>query len=155
MTDQPHSKPPVPGRPGWTFNLLDTRPADADDAHAFQSMPILVDGTRYLCTPSHIVIALDAATGTEKWRCDPQADRQEMANIAASACHGVAYFRVPEPVAECRAGVFIPVVDGRTGAVDAESDRLCTGFGQQGYVDLNAGTGTASRATWRRPRRRS
>ena len=125
----------------WHFRTGDTKPADADYAYAFQSTPILVDGTLYLCTPSQIVIALDAATGAEKWRFDPQADRRAMANIAASVCRGVAYFRAPEPVAECRTRVFIPVVDGRMGAVDAQSGQLCTGFGQQGYVDLNEGTG--------------
>ncbi|MGC3987627.1 MAG: membrane-bound PQQ-dependent dehydrogenase, glucose/quinate/shikimate family [Pseudorhodoferax sp.] len=125
----------------WHFRTGDLKPADADFAYAFQNTPIMVDGTLYLCTPSQIVIALDAATGTEKWRFDPQADRQAMANIAASVCRGVAYFRAPGPVAECRTRVFIPVVDGRMGAIDAESGQLCTGFGRQGYVDLNEGTG--------------
>ncbi|WP_225783954.1 membrane-bound PQQ-dependent dehydrogenase, glucose/quinate/shikimate family [Xenophilus sp. Marseille-Q4582] len=127
----------------WHFRTGDVKPDDADYNYAFQNTPILVDGTLYVCTPSQIVIALDAAQGTEKWRFDPQADRQAMANIAASTCRGVAYFESPaaDAAPECRRRVFVPVVDGRVGALDADTGRLCTGFGNAGYVDLNEGTG--------------
>lgn len=127
----------------WHFRTGDVKPKDADFNYAFQNTPIMVNGTLYVCTPSQIVIALDAASGTERWRFDPQADRQAMAHIAASTCRGVAYFESPETTAvtECRRRVFVPVVDGRVGAVDADSGQLCTGFGNTGYVDLNEGTG--------------
>lgn len=125
----------------WHFRTGDLKPDDADHAYAFQNTPLVVDRTMYLCTPSQIVIALDAATGAEKWRFDPQADRQAMANIAASVCRGVAFHAAAQPQPECTQRVFIPVVDGRMGAVDAETGQLCTGFGRGGYVDLNEGTG--------------
>jgi len=125
----------------WHFRTGDNKADDADHAYAFQNTPLMVDGTLYLCTPSQIVVALDAATGTEKWRFDPQADRQAMANIAASVCRGVAYHASREALPACTKRVFIPVVDGRMGAVDAETGKLCTGFGRDGYVDLNEGTG--------------
>lgn len=125
----------------WHFHTGDMKSDGAKYAYAFQNTPLMVDGTLYVCTPSQIVIALDAANGTEKWRFDPRADRKAMANIAASTCRGVAYFASPEPVAECRTRVFVPVVDGRMGAIDAATGQLCTGFGNQGYIDLNEGTG--------------
>ncbi len=127
----------------WHFRTGDLKPADAKFNYAFQNTPLMVDGTLYVCTPSQTVIALDAANGTEKWRFDPQADRQAMANIAASTCRGVAYYAAPatQGVAECPSRVFVPVVDGRMGAVDARTGQLCRGFGKDGYVDLNEGTG--------------
>ncbi len=125
----------------WHFRTGDIKPEGADFAYAFQNTPLMVDGALYICTPSQIVIALDAATGAERWRFDPRADRKAMANIAASTCRGVAYFAATEPVAECRTRVFVPVVDGRMGAIDAETGQLCTGFGRAGYIDLNEGTG--------------
>ena len=39
---------------------------------AFEATPILVDGVLYLSTPFNQVIALDPATGAEKWKYDPQ-----------------------------------------------------------------------------------
>lgn len=156
----------------WHFRTGDLKPEDAKFAYAFQNTPIMVNGTLYVCTPSQIVIALDAARGTEKWRFDPGADRAAMANIAASTCRGVAYFESPAVVASpaagpgataqgedappqtdpaatpvlaaqttCRTRVFVPVVDGRVGAIDAETGQLCTDFGRGGYIDLNEGTG--------------
>lgn len=125
----------------WHFRTGDLKPENAEFSYAFQNTPILVDRTLYLCTPSQVVIALDAATGTEKWRFDPQADRQAMTNIAASVCRGVAYHASATPLPSCTKRVFIPVVDGRMGAVDAETGQLCTGFGQGGYVDLTHGIG--------------
>jgi len=125
----------------WHFRTGDLKPEGADFAYAFQNTPLMVDGTLFVCTPSQVVIALDAQRGTEKWRFDPGADRKAMANIAASTCRGVAYFAAPQPVAECPTRVFVPVVDGRMGAVDARTGQLCKSFGRDGYIDLNEGTG--------------
>jgi quinoprotein glucose dehydrogenase len=125
----------------WHFRTGDNKPDDAEYAYAFQNTPLMVDGTLYICTPSQMVIAVDAANGQEKWRFDPQTDREAMKNIAASTCRGVAYFAAQEPVAECSTRIIWPMVDGRVGALDAETGALCTGFGNQGYVDLNEGTG--------------
>lgn len=126
----------------WHFRTGDLKPDDADYAYAFQSTPLMIDGTLYVCTPSQIVIALDATTGTEKWRFDPQADRKAMANIAASTCRGVAYHEAPGAGTEaCRARILVPVVDGRLGAIDAKTGALCIQFGQGGFIDLNEDTG--------------
>ena len=125
----------------WHFHTGDNKPADAKFAYAFQNTPIKVKDTLYVCTPSQIVIALNAETGTEKWRFDPKTDRKAMANIAASTCRGVAYYEAPQPVAQCQSRIIWPMVDGRVGALDAETGELCTSFGNQGYVNLNDGTG--------------
>jgi len=125
----------------WHFHTGDLKPADAKFAYAFQNTPLKVKDTVYVCTPSQIVIALDAAKGTEKWRFDPQTSREAMSKIAASTCRGVAYFEAKTPVAECPTRIIWPMVDGRVGAIDAETGKLCTGFAKNGYFDLNDGTG--------------
>src|SRR5690606_30337573 len=68
----------------WHFHTGDNKPEDAEFAYAFQNTPLMVEDTVYICTPSQIVIAVDAAKGTEKWRFDPEVDRKAMRNIAAS-----------------------------------------------------------------------
>ena len=125
----------------WHFHTGDNRPDGVKYAYAFQNTPLKVKDTLYVCTPSQIVIALDAEKGTEKWRFDPETDRAAMGNIAASTCRGVAYYEAPQPVAECQSRIIWPMVDGRVGALDAETGQLCTGFGTNGYLDLNDGTG--------------
>src|SRR5262249_27679929 len=42
---------------------------------AFEAPPLMIDGTLYFSTPYNRVIALDAETGRERWRYDPEVDR--------------------------------------------------------------------------------
>src|SRR5215203_2440439 len=42
---------------------------------SFSTTPLVVGGVMYLTTPSSRVIALDAETGRELWKFDPQAGR--------------------------------------------------------------------------------
>src|SRR5262249_52988104 len=42
---------------------------------AFETTPIVADGTMYVNTPLGRVIALDAATGRERWVFDPEIRR--------------------------------------------------------------------------------
>ena len=60
----------------WTFHTGDI--ADGSDGHkrsGFETTPILVDGTLYLTTGFNRVIALDPATGKQRWAYDPEIDR--------------------------------------------------------------------------------
>ncbi|HTG77129.1 MAG TPA: PQQ-binding-like beta-propeller repeat protein, partial [Steroidobacteraceae bacterium] len=62
--------------PAWTYR---TGEADAIFATAketsFESTPLVVDGTMYVGTPLGRVIALDPATGRERWVYDPKIAR--------------------------------------------------------------------------------
>ena len=63
-------------RPAWTFHTGDI--ADGSNGYkktAFETTPILVDGTLYLTTGFNRVIALDPATGKQRWAYDPRIDR--------------------------------------------------------------------------------
>jgi len=125
----------------WEFHTGDLKPAGSKIGYAFQDTPLKVDDTLYICTPTQKVIALDAAKGTEKWRFDPQTDPRAMASVAMTTCRGVSYFKAPKDVSECPTRIFWPMLDGRLGALDAATGKLCESFGDQGFVDLNKDTG--------------
>ena len=60
----------------WTYHTGALQPETlSNEKAAFEATPILVDGTLYLSTPFNQVIALDPATGAEKWKFDPKVDR--------------------------------------------------------------------------------
>ncbi len=47
----------------WTYDTQDG-PGDT------QNQPIMIDGTLFGVTPSHKIVAIDAATGARKWQFD-------------------------------------------------------------------------------------
>src|SRR4051812_2289490 len=82
----------------WEFHTGDLqRPTDPDE-FTYEVTPIKVGGLLYLCSPHNIVFALDAETGREVWRYNP--------NIRASkdmqhlTCRGVSYHSASLPGAE-------------------------------------------------------
>src|SRR2546423_1926559 len=53
----------------WTYNTGALKPeSPLNRKSAFEATPIMVDGALYLSTPFDQVIALDPATGTERWK---------------------------------------------------------------------------------------
>jgi len=63
-------------KPVWTYHTGALEPkTDLNEKAAFEATPILIDGTLYLSTPFNRVIALDPATGVERWSYDPKIDR--------------------------------------------------------------------------------
>src|SRR5580700_321306 len=60
----------------WTYHTGALQPETRlNQKAAFEATPILVNGALYLSTPYNQVIALDPATGAEKWKFDPQIAR--------------------------------------------------------------------------------
>src|SRR5438552_8030418 len=61
----------------WTYHTHALGPAsDLNWKAAFEATPILFEGNLYLSTPFDQVISLDPATGTERWKYDPDVDRR-------------------------------------------------------------------------------
>ena len=73
-------------RVAWTFHTGDARP----DRTQIQCNPIVVGGTLYATSPQLKLIALDAATGRERWRFDPFAGDPEGAS-SSGVNRGVVY----------------------------------------------------------------
>lgn len=100
----------------------------------FQVTPILAGGHLVLCTPFGRVIALDPATGTERWVHDPEI-RFERRPDERFNCRGVARWVAPdESSAACGERLFLATTDRRLVALDARSGERCNGFGDGGEV---------------------
>ncbi|MBV9696432.1 MAG: pyrroloquinoline quinone-dependent dehydrogenase [Gammaproteobacteria bacterium] len=105
----------------------------------FEATPVLAFGQLYLETATNIVIALDAATGAQRWRHDPHVDRTR--HYAEATARGVSLWedttgRAPTA---CRRRVFTGTLDARLLALDADSGVPCADFGTGGALDLTRG----------------
>lgn len=116
----------------WQYHTAALEPeTPLNQKAAFEATPILVDGTLYLSTPYDRVIALDPATGRERWHFDPDIDRKKSYSEVTS--RGVAAWRDPQS-GDRR--IFIGTVDARLIALDAATGKPCADFGDKGQIDL-------------------
>jgi PQQ-dependent dehydrogenase (methanol/ethanol family) len=81
-----------------------------------EATPLVHDGTLYSITPWSIVYAVDARTGKELWRSDPEVNQEIW---QSRICCGV----VNRGVALYKDMVIAPVVDGRMRALDLKTGR--------------------------------
>jgi len=128
-------------KPVWTYHHGDFSAGNQQHgATAFEATPILVDGTLFFCTPYNRVIALDAQSGAEKWRFDPQV---KLDGVYSPVCRGVAFWRDENQAvgSACRDRIYTGTVDARLIALDARSGERCRDFGRAGEVNLLDGLG--------------
>ena len=121
----------------WTYRTSDADPARFS---TIECTPIVVDGILYAttCSPRVKVVALDAATGREKWRYDPFANGPPNPIVASGGVNrGVAYWSDGRPGGERR--ILHGTADGRLISLDARTGRPDPAFGDGGVVDLRAG----------------
>src|SRR5215510_14729829 len=81
-----------------------------------EATPLVYNGTIFGITNWSIVFAVDARTGKEKWRWDPEVNRQA---VQPKICCGV----VNRGLALYQGKVIAPVIDGRLVALDAETGK--------------------------------
>lgn len=105
-----------------------------------ETTPILAAGSLITCTPFARVIALDPATGKQKWVYDPGIFPG--LNLPDQyTCRGVSQWRDPAPVAgaACAERIILATSDMRLIALDARTGRPCAGFGSGGTVTVPTG----------------
>ncbi len=108
------------------------------DRLAFEATPILAANTLYLSTPTNIVIALDPASGKERWRYDPHIARN--VRYARATSRGVSSWADrTDPATPCSHRIFIGTLDARLLALDGQTGQPCRNFGSDGAVDLTTG----------------
>lgn len=120
----------------WTFR-------SGDGAANVQCTPIVVDGLLYAPTPGRALVAIDAATGVERWRKPLEFPRQPRPQDSP-ARRGLTYWPGGDghrPRIIFGAGDWVYAVDPRTGEAIA-------GFGEAGRVAIPTGA-TASAAIFR------
>lgn len=134
----------------WKYQTGDRKGPDDVTETTYQATPLKVGNTLYLCTPHNWLIALDADSGEERWvynaRVPPESQRQHQ------TCRGVSYLPPEDeelpPVetagtpaetlaaVECDAQLFLPTSDARLVALDPTTGARCSGFGDNGELDL-------------------
>ena len=125
--------------PVWEYRTGDmTTRADYMNQTATQGTPILVNDALVFCTPFNEVIALDPASGAQRWRFDPGIDLgQDPAN--QFVCRGVTHWRDADAMGMCADRIFMGTNDARLIAIDAATGSRCTGFGTDGEVRIDPG----------------
>jgi quinoprotein glucose dehydrogenase len=109
--------------------------------YKYETTPILARERLYVGTPFNRAVALDAATGELLWRHDPIVD-SEISRNEGMISRGVSYWEAEEGAGEpCSARVFLPTVDARLIALDADTGELCRDFGEAGTVHLDVDVG--------------
>lgn len=135
----------------WTYETGDLRGQPGDPKETtFEVTPLKIGNRLFLCSPHQHVIALDATTGKEVWRRDLKIDQKQLA-LQHLTCRGLSYHPAQQaaqqaaqqtaasaPVAggACAAKLFMPTADGRLVALNPEDGSICTGFGQDGQINL-------------------
>src|SRR5438093_12404605 len=124
----------------WTSHTGETEPGfRTDKPTAFEATPLVVDGTMYLGTPLGRVIALDLATGRERWVFDPKIERDVTYGDFASRGVSTWLDESAPAGAVCRRRIFVATAQAQLFALDARDGRPCAAFGRIGMVDLKAG----------------
>src|SRR5579864_3269590 len=122
----------------WVFHTGEMQENSGNKKRSgFETTPILVDGTLYITTPFNRVIALDPATGKQRWAYDPLIDRtldygDGLVNRGAStwldSSRGAG-----QP---CRRRIFESTQDARLISLDAATGKPCADFGNGGQISL-------------------
>ena len=107
-------------------------------ATVWSATPIFANDTLYIGTPFYRILALDPATGAERWSFDSQSKLEALTQPALKN-RGVSYWEADDPVAgeACQKIVYIGTMDARLFAVDADTGTLCEGFAKGGVLDVN------------------
>ena len=124
----------------WTYRTGELGQGARDSAKiTFEATPLFVDRTLYLSTAFGKVVAVDPATGRERWSFDAGVSRQRRFSELTS--RGVSAWRDARAASgsPCALRIFVATADARLHAIDGRTGQRCTGFGTDGIVDLGAG----------------
>jgi quinohemoprotein ethanol dehydrogenase len=96
-----------------------------------EGTPLYSNGTLYSITNWSVVYAVDARTGKEKWRWDPEVNQT---TVRPKICCGI----VNRGVALYQGKIIAPTLDGRLDALDAETGKVVwesrVSFSQDNYT---------------------
>lgn len=116
-------------REAWVYHM---KPADGSAGTRLvtaETVPLIIGGTMFVSTPYGRVVALDGATGTEKWTFTlPDNERP--------AVRGVAYWPGDKAGGRGKPAVIVGTRSGRIYSLDATTGAVATDFGTGGYINL-------------------
>lgn len=126
----------------WSYRTgAQERYPDLVAMSGYQATPILLPpeagGHLVTCTPFNRVIALDPATGAERWVFDPELDTENRA-AGRFNCRGVSQWSDDSASEDqaCAHRIILATNDRRLIAMDAKTGELCKDFGDGGQFDV-------------------
>src|SRR5688572_6888766 len=131
-------------KPAWTYQSGELKTYEGTNTAskaAFEATPIMINGVLYFSTPTNRIIAIDAATGKERWVFDPKVNlKGEYSEVTS---RGVSKWINPDRKHgdEDYMRIFAATIDGRLIALDATTGKLISSFGNGGIIDLKEGVG--------------
>ncbi len=116
----------------WEFHNGDD-PTAIDGMVALEDRPTLIEGNLIVCSIHRRVIALDPATGEQRWEFDPKDPMTGMRK-----CRGVGNWVDEEAPAgaQCKSRLLLGTTDYRLIAIDARNGKVCPDFGENGIVQM-------------------
>jgi len=120
----------------WSVETGDA--ADGSDElpqTVWSATPIYANETLYLGTPFYRILALDPATGEERWSYEPETVLEALTQPALKN-RGVAYWQSGLQ-GVCEKRVYIGTMNATLHAVDADTGQPCADFGESGVLDVN------------------
>jgi quinoprotein glucose dehydrogenase len=125
----------------WDFHTGDLPVRNTRNTYGSENTPLKVGDTLYVCTPKNLVIALDPASGKQRWRFDPNVPDENIPYTAA--CRGVSYYAIPnaDPSSDCATRIIEGTLDARIIEIDARTGKRCQQFGHGGEVNTAIGIG--------------
>ncbi|MEN5028932.1 membrane-bound PQQ-dependent dehydrogenase, glucose/quinate/shikimate family [Pseudomonas sp. Ps21-P2] len=130
----------------WEYHTGDLRDAAKDAGeYTFEATPLKVNNRVYVCTAHNEVHALNPETGKLDWKWAPEKNRSYLQQH--QTCRGVSYYAPAETAAasatpeQCAKRILTATTDAKLVALDADSGKLCSDFGNNGVVDLSANMG--------------
>lgn len=121
----------------WEFRTGDLNQGFSRKSYSFQSNPIYWNNNLYISTSANWVLAINASTGAEVWRFDPQLPTD--IGYSESASRGVSIWHGNSTI--CPSRIFLGTLIGEVYALNANDGSPCTDFGDNGKVDMSVGVG--------------
>ncbi|GEN23853.1 quinoprotein glucose dehydrogenase [Halomonas cupida] len=131
----------------WEIHTGDVSDGSGDlPPSVWSATPVFANDTLYIGTPFYRVLALDPATGEEKWSFDTESTLEALTQPALKS-RGVSYWAADEPIEgeSCQKIVYLGTMDAQLFALDADSGELCEGFADGGVLDVNQWNTTNNR----------
>jgi len=107
-------------------------------ASVWSATPVFANDTLYIGTPFYRLLALNPATGEEKWSFDTDSSLEALTQPVLKN-RGVAYWQAddPEDSEPCQKIVYMGTMDAQLFALDADSGERCENFANNGVLDVN------------------
>ena len=119
-------------KPAWVYHTGELK---GRAGKTIECTPVVVDGVMYITTGYLRVVALDAATGKERWQFDPLKDHPFGRRPASGGVNrGCAFWSDGKPDGARR--IIHGTSDGRLFSLDAQTGKLDPAFGDRGVRDL-------------------